>query len=72
MLIIIIVMSRQCGKYDMVAQYDTMEGMSQDDGTKVVNMFRYYEEEDTRYYYTCVIQALFATLNFKNYFSSPS
>ena len=44
-------MSSQYGKYDMVAQYDTMEGMSQGDGTKVVNMFRYYEEEDTRYHW---------------------
>ena len=33
--------------YDLVAQYDTMEGYSQD-GTKVINMFRTYEEEDLR------------------------
>ena len=34
--------------YDLVAQYDTMEGYSQD-GTKVINMFRTYEEEDLRW-----------------------
>ena len=32
----------------MVAQYDSMEGVCQGE-TRVVNMFRYYEEEDTRY-----------------------
>ena len=36
------------GSYDMVAQYDSMEGVCQGE-TRVVNMFRYYEEEDTRY-----------------------
>lgn len=35
-------------RYDLVAQYDGLEGMVQD-GARVVNMFRYYEEEDSRY-----------------------
>ena len=34
-------------KYDLVAQYDGLEGLSRDE-TRVLNMFRYYEEEDTR------------------------
>ena len=34
-------------QYNLVPQYDTMEGYSQD-GIKVVNMFRTYEEEDLR------------------------
>ena len=32
----------------MVPEYDSLEGISQGD-TKVLNMFRYYESEDTRY-----------------------
>ena len=32
------------GQYDLVAQYDAMEGLVQGEGTRVVNMFRYYEE----------------------------
>ena len=36
-------------RYDLVAQYDGLEGLVQDGGTRVVNMFRYYEEEDPRY-----------------------
>ena len=36
-------------RYDLVAQYDGLEGMVQGEGTRVVNMFRYYEEEDPRY-----------------------
>ena len=40
-------MSGSAPVYDMVAQYDGMEGLGQD-GTRVINMFRYYEEEDTR------------------------
>ena len=35
-------------RYDLVAQYDGLEGLAQDGGTKVGSMFRYYEEEDTR------------------------
>ena len=35
-------------QYEMVPEYDSLEGLSQGD-TKVVNMFRYYESEDTRY-----------------------
>ena len=36
-------------RYDLVAQYDGLEGLVQGEGTRVVNMFRYYEEEDPRY-----------------------
>lgn len=32
----------------MVPEYDSLEGLCQDD-TKVFNMFRYYSDEDTRY-----------------------
>ena len=42
------------GQYDLVAQYDAMEGLVQGEGTRVVNMFRYYEEEDTRYCVHCL------------------
>ena len=42
-------MAGQQQRYDLVAQYDALEGMVQSEGTRVVNMFRYYEEEDTRY-----------------------
>ena len=35
-------------QYEMVPEYDSLEGISQGD-TKVLNMFRYYESEDTRY-----------------------
>ena len=41
--------SGQQQRYDLVAQYDGLVGMVQDEGTRVVNMFRYYEEEDPRY-----------------------
>ena len=40
-------------RYDLVAQYDGLEGMVQGEGTRVVNMFRYYEEEDSRYTVLC-------------------
>ena len=33
--------------YDLVPQYDPMEGYTQD-GIKVLTMFRTYEEEDLR------------------------
>ena len=42
-------MSGRQQRYDLVAQYDGLEGMVQGEGTRVVNMFRYYEEEDPRY-----------------------
>ena len=35
-------------QYQMVPEYDSLEGLCQDD-TKVFNMFRYYSDEDTRY-----------------------
>ena len=37
-----------CQQYQMVPEYDSMEGLCQDQ-TKVFNMFRYYSDEDTRY-----------------------
>ena len=47
-------MSGKQQRYDLVAQYDGLEGMVQGEGTRVVNMFRYYEEEDPRYC-TCTL-----------------
>ena len=35
-------------QYQMVPEYDSLEGLCQDE-TKVFNMFRYYGDEDTRY-----------------------
>ena len=35
-------------QYQMVPEYDSLEGLCQDE-TKVLNMFRYYSDEDTRY-----------------------
>ena len=37
-----------CQQYQMVPEYDSLEGLCQDE-TKVFNMFRYYSDEDTRY-----------------------
>merc|ERR1712241_1644968 len=34
-------------QYQMVPEYDSLEGLCQDE-TKVLNMFRYYSDEDTR------------------------
>ena len=48
-------MAGQQQRYDLVAQYDGMEGMVQSEGTRVVNMFRYYEEEDPRYCVLCTV-----------------
>ena len=42
-------------RYDLVAQYDGLEGLVQGEGTRVVNMFRYYEEEDPRYTVYCTL-----------------
>ena len=42
-------------RYDLVAQYDGLEGLVQGEGTRVVNMFRYYEEEDPRYTVLCTM-----------------
>ena len=35
-------------QYQMLPEYDSLEGLCQDE-TKVYNMFRYYSDEDTRY-----------------------
>ena len=56
-------MSGRQQRYDLVAQYDALEGMVQSEGTRVVNMFRYYEEEDPRY---CVLCTVYCVMHREN------